>query len=136
MSRGQHGGRSGWVGFGRYLVRSRSRSSRALKLEVARPWSSLSSSFCCRHFVIIVVIVIIIVTLSSLRSLSICPHCRSFVIIVVLTSLSSYSWSFVIIIVIVIVSTLACSLSFPSSNPPYPLPHNPFSTHHLFRLSF
>ncbi len=40
MSRGRHGGRSGWVEFGRYLVRSRSRSSRALKLEVVRPWIS------------------------------------------------------------------------------------------------
>ena len=37
MSRGRHGVRSGWVGFGRYLVRSRSRLSWALKLEVARP---------------------------------------------------------------------------------------------------
>ena len=39
MGRGRHGGRSGWVEFGRYLVRSRSRSSRPLKHEVVRPWS-------------------------------------------------------------------------------------------------
>ena len=38
MGRGRHGGRSGWVEFGRYLVRSRSRSSRPLKHEVVRPW--------------------------------------------------------------------------------------------------
>ena len=37
MGRGRHGGRSGWVEFGRYLVRSRSRSSRPLKHEVVRP---------------------------------------------------------------------------------------------------
>ena len=36
-SRGRHGDRSDRVGFGRYLVGSRSRSSRGLKLEVASP---------------------------------------------------------------------------------------------------
>ena len=38
VSRGRHGDRLGRVGIGRYLVGSRSRSSRALKLKVAGPW--------------------------------------------------------------------------------------------------
>ena len=37
MGRGRHGGRSGWVEYGRYLVRLRSRSSQPLKHEVVRP---------------------------------------------------------------------------------------------------
>ena len=37
VSRGRHGNRSGWIGIGRYLVGSRSRSSRALELKVAGP---------------------------------------------------------------------------------------------------